>query len=1101
MEERLSFLKRKLQDAKESLSKRGPNSSQSKEVLVEGRKPSSSSSFTPTTVEGNSAQDKFKGVDIADLLFIEVFSGTARLSKAAKEAGFQVLPVDKSNKRASQIYTAQYDLSDQDQVDSLIQLIEETKQRIVAVHLAPACGTASRARERPLKALASRGFKVPQPLRSAKKPMGLDSLSGLDKLRTESANLVYAATAQIIRECIRHDILCSLENPENSLFWLYPDIYKLLEEYPGFPVVFRNCMHGGKRTKRTKWWATKPTFSSLAAQCDGSHSHAHWTPVQRGAGVQFPTAEEAAYPHLLCQRVVDLLVQHAESLGATTTDSLAPHVQSVATTSHRWILDMLPRGKKFKPLVSVFQAYVTLLNAPAHDPEQTPFFLSLPKGAKLVHRQLQWGKIRVDEEGQRCWETGEKTQKIDGFHSVFVNAETEEDRQAELCSIGVPREPWDFVERAVAVGHPRSLAIHLSEDIENMLRENFEGEPHVIMKERAMFLNKWTNRCKELRNQEAELHERLAPHLRKVLKGKRLLVFKEILADLHYPDTSLIDDICGGFSLSGWLPKSHVFPPSLKRPTQSMEAVQKQAKGVNLNICKQVSSVQDSSLSEDVWKLTLEEIEKGWVWVDEECDPARKVLAKRFGLKQGEKTRLIDDCTIGGFNSTCGSCERLKVHAIDEMAAYISWCLTNLGKCSMEDVLGKTYDLTSAYKQFGISPSDRDSLRIAVWDAVEKKVKFLGVNALPFGAIGSVSSFLRVAMAIWFIGVRGLRLCWTSFFDDFTILSKQISANNASTAAESLFNLLGVVFAKEGKKSVPWSTRVKTLGLILDLKPTGDVPLSDAEFFVAIGHTESRVAELSQTIQSLLENQRVSRKDAEKLRGRLQWFESFALGRTAQQALRVVSGLASNSRADDSLSTLEIEALDFLRNRVLRAPPTRIQTTNLDTWIVFSDGACEGSSVKEGSIGAVLINPLGTPVAFFSEVLPKEVMTSFLLDSDHPIFELELLPVFIAVLLWNNCLKHSQCVFYVDNEAAQGALIRGSSSTVQGNRLLKLFVEFEMQCQIKVWFARVPTSSNPADKPSRGETEELVTLGASRSVVDWQSFKAIFEGKVAGVGV
>ena len=85
-----------------------------------------------------------------------------------------------------------------------------------------------------------------------------------------------------------------------------------------------------------------------------------------------------------------------------------------------------------------------------------------------------------------------------------------------------------------------------------------------------------------------------------------------------------------------------------------------------------------------------------------------KLLAKRFGLKQGEKVRLIDDCTVGGFNGACGVSERLRVHAVDEMAAYVAWCLTNLSESSMQEVVGKTYDLRNAYKQYGIHPADRD---------------------------------------------------------------------------------------------------------------------------------------------------------------------------------------------------------------------------------------------------------------------------------------------------------------------------------------------------------------------------------------------------------
>ena len=64
--------------------------------------------------------------------------------------------------------------------------------------------------------------------------------------------------------------------------------------------------------------------------------------------------------------------------------------------------------------------------------------------------------------------------------------------------------------------------------------------------------------------------------------------------------------------------------------------------------------------------------------------------------------------------ATCGTSEKLKVHAVDEIAAYMCWCMTNLGKEAMQQVVGKTYDLKNAYKQYGVRPQDRDLLRIAV---------------------------------------------------------------------------------------------------------------------------------------------------------------------------------------------------------------------------------------------------------------------------------------------------------------------------------------------------------------------------------------------------
>ena len=83
-------------------------------------------------------------------------------------------------------------------------------------------------------------------------------------------------------------------------------------------------------------------------------------------------------------------------------------------------------------------------------------------------------------------------------------------------------------------------------------------------------------------------------------------------------------------------------------------------------------------------------------------------------------------------------------------------------------------------------------------------------------------------------------------------------------------------------------------------------------------------------------------------------------------------------------------------------------------------------------------------------------------------------------------MQHSQCIFYIDNEAAKGALINGATSTPFGKQMIQEFVAREMHLQVKVWFSRVPTASNIADKPSRLDTDELDALGVFRDPVDWR---------------
>lgn len=213
------------------------------------------------------------------------------------------------------------------------------------------------------------------------------------------------------------------------------------------------------------------------AMQDTGHTHAKWNPTPVGHSLSFPTAEEAAYPFLLCKRLAAILVQHAMELGAENPIDMEEQLPSGHVTSHRWVIDMLPKGKRVKPLVSEFQSYKNFVIDVASDPEQSQAFKTLPKGARIVHRQLQWGTIRVDE-GVYTWVTSDKSYEIEAHSPLLDKDKLGETRQAELISVGIPRDPWDFLARAVEAGHPRSLAVHLNVGVQNMLRENFSEEPH-----------------------------------------------------------------------------------------------------------------------------------------------------------------------------------------------------------------------------------------------------------------------------------------------------------------------------------------------------------------------------------------------------------------------------------------------------------------------------------------------------------------------------------------------------------------------------------------------------------------------------------------------
>ena len=77
---------------------------------------------------------------------IEVCAGSARLSKTFRKLGLRAMAIDKTTSRGCGAEILVLDLTFDSQLQLLLDIITAEKDRI-----APPCGTASRARERPIK--------------------------------------------------------------------------------------------------------------------------------------------------------------------------------------------------------------------------------------------------------------------------------------------------------------------------------------------------------------------------------------------------------------------------------------------------------------------------------------------------------------------------------------------------------------------------------------------------------------------------------------------------------------------------------------------------------------------------------------------------------------------------------------------------------------------------------------------------------------------------------------------------------------------------------------------------------------------------------------
>ena len=236
----------------------------------------------------------------------------------------------------------------------------------------------------------------------------------------------------------------------------------------------------------------------------------------------------------------------------------------------------------------------------------------------------------------------------------------------------------------------------------------------------------------------------------------------------------------------------------------------------NKSIFRSVRSSGDAEVDGVVFQKTLEERDAGWLRGPLEFGELAPgaVLNRRFGLKQPKKVRLIDDLSGLLINKTVQCNETPRPHTTDVITSVALSLLERAG----DNILGKTFDLKSAYRQLGIHSCSLLYSYIACFDPVARRPVVFQMLAVLFGATRAVYSFLRIARCLWWLGCKCLKLCWTNFYDDFVTFTCERLADNTENAVALFFDLPGWQFAREGDKSCPFGSSFSALGIRVSLR-------------------------------------------------------------------------------------------------------------------------------------------------------------------------------------------------------------------------------------------------------------------------------------------
>lgn len=1014
-------------------------------------------------------------------MIVEVFSGTTRVTACLRQIGLvNSFGADKTRVRSCMGPLIIADLTTAEGEALLWSWLENPL--VVGIFLAPPCGSASRARQIPLKKKFRMRNHGPRPLRSDKFPNGIPNLRPHERNRVSQANILYFLTAKLVRWADKEGVIFIVENPQFSLFWA--TTFMTSVSHLCMYSICHACQYGSSRKKKTMFAFNAEEFFVLSALCPGqskAHRHAPWG---LKADNTFATSDETAYPmglaKLIAVAFTRILVH--EGIGALpeTMDEIQPWslktLQKMqAVTGHQ------PKSSRLPPLVRAYKTKVKLKGTLSKLPsgpvlrrvKQDIVLVNiprqiLPKGAKLLSLDTMsslsvMGDGLIDDGG--------------AILDLGCNSNVDDD-VIMVQTWGIPWTPDEFVQQASSAGHPSSVRSFLPEALQKCLEMYRTTNVAGRVANRAATVKFWLKRVLSLRQDEAELHTKLDTQVESVIKNKKILVWKEMLESISYPDMGVVDEFTSGAMLTGSAAPTGLWPKKFTPASVTENDVRRLAKSSRAGLSYNQVVFFEEEIAQSVWQQTLDEVNRGDVEGPFELEhiPEDYPLSRRFGVRQSGKIRCVDDFSASSVNAACQTSESPKPHTLDVLAGMLVGVMDSTSSSSKW--LVRAFDLKSAYRQCAVDPISEPFSYIVVGDPNTHSLKAFKMRALPFGSVKSVHAFLRVSFSIWTILVSMFDVLVTNYYDDFVAVADESESGSVDFTVKAVFRMLGWIFAEDGPKAPPFAPAVTALGVRIDVSKMH-------EGIVLVDNTDARRIELSEFIQGAVAKGNLPRHDALRLRGRMQFASGQLFGRIAKRCLSVVTQHAY-AAPTSSLSTESVNALERFVSS-LNANVPRILSKRCDVTLhVFSD-ACHEPEAQQplSGMGAVLVNDAGQKLRFFSidvdEFTLKKINAS---GRKTVIFELEFFAIFCSMCLWKDFLKGCNVVFHTDNDGVRDCLISCNSSSSNALPILEGCLKMEQELMFNPWYTRVPTESNVSDDPSRLQCSDLVNLGCIQDHVD-----------------
>ena len=399
----------------------------------------------------------------------------------------------------------------------------------------------------------SRGRAItgPRPLRSTAFPEGLPNLTSAERARVSSANILYELVARVVTLAVERNLLVVVENPRSSLFW-QTRFWKSIAHLVRY-TAHQACAYGGDRPKWTVLAWNHVAFSALNKTCPGTsnlHEHKPWGLVHSCEGTHFSTSEETAYPKPLAMAIASTFAKVMIAHGWSPPAEEFPAEFELNLKTMRALATSQPKASQMPPVVREHKSIIVIRGP----------FQCLSQAPVQAMQRLKQAWVIPTQCDSPCPElpAGAQLLRFTPLRSKGGILQTENSYNAESAeqAWGIPFGPDEFIYEAVKRGHPRSFSKLVPDILYKAIDKNFASGSSSgdLANTRARWFSRWMERAKALAGDEETLKAGLPKHVKHILAPKRLLLWKEILAELNYPDAQ-VSTKC--WRVPAWWVRSH----------------------------------------------------------------------------------------------------------------------------------------------------------------------------------------------------------------------------------------------------------------------------------------------------------------------------------------------------------------------------------------------------------------------------------------------------------------------------------------------------------------------------------------------------------------